>query len=247
MDLSLMLNTGSEPERKAASAQIPPEGRKSTQYSVPPTPGANGQPGYASSQSTPLYGPSSAGPSLSRQTTGLTPLQTPSQGPPGAQYPFPPQSSQSPSVQPPGQQSQAYGPYSATTPGARQPTPGYPYPQASPSHYQSHALPPTLQAAHTSSLSPTPPSHHGHTPQSVRQSPLAITAYGPPQQHHHHQYQHSQPSTPLGPPPSQYTRTSNPGYQELHSPYHQRQSSITSNGLTAGSPAQQHPSIGNLV
>ncbi len=244
MDLSLMLNNGSESEtEKRYPLQISPESKKNTtQYSVPPTPSANERPaGYASNQSTPLHGPRSAGTSLPQQTTGLTPLQTPSQGTPNAQYPFP-HPPQSPSVQPPSQQYQTYGPYSATSTRAQPLNHSYQHPQASPSHHQAYAVPTSL---HTS-LSPTPSSHFGHTPQAVRQSPLSTAGYGPPQPPHQRSYQHSQPSTPLGPPPLQY-RTSYPGYQELQSPHHQRHSSITSNGLTTGSPAQYHPSIGNLV
>ncbi|KAK0946989.1 hypothetical protein LTR29_001572 [Friedmanniomyces endolithicus] len=244
MDLSLMLNNGSESEtEKRDRLQTSPENKNNTtQYSVPPTPGANERPaGYASNQSTPLHGPRSAGPPLSRQTTGLTPLQTPSQGTSNAQYPFP-HLSQSPSVQPPSQQYQTYGPFSATSTRAQPLNHSYQHPQASPSHHQAYTVPTNL---HTS-LSPTPSSHFGHTPQAVRQSPLSTAGYGPPQLPHQRSYQHSQPSTPLGPPPLQY-RTSYPGYQELQSPHHQRHSSIASNGLTTGSPAQYHPSIGNLV
>ncbi|KAK5709641.1 hypothetical protein LTR17_019577 [Elasticomyces elasticus] len=221
MDLAGMLNNGPEPDRKAAS-RTPP----------------------------------GASLSLSRQTSGLTPLQTTSQGQTSTQYQYPSQHSQSPAVQqPPGSQYQSYGSYSATTPGGRPPGQPYQYPQASPSQQAWNSQPTALSAAQgtTHSHSPTPPSQHGHTPQSMRQSPLSTILHGPSQQHQQqqqtsYQYQHSQPSTPLGPPPLQYSRTSTHGYQEQQqSPYHQRQSSITSNGLTTGSPAAHLASIGNIL
>ncbi|KAK4545554.1 hypothetical protein LTR36_002904 [Oleoguttula mirabilis] len=255
MDLLSMLNDGPAPEKRPSQASQPDVHRPTSQV-VPLTPGANGRPMYGSqpsTQPTPPYGPPSAAAPVSRQSTGLTPLQTPSQGPGGVQYPFPSQQQQQPlqspaSAHPPGQQYQPYGPYSATTPGARPPSHTFQYPQPSPTQYQQHAIPPGVHAHHTSSLSPTPPSHHSQTPHSVRQSPLDVLSQGqhqpPPQQQY---YQHSQPSTPLGPPPLHYQRTPYNGPQDIHSPYHQRTLSGTSNGIISGSPAHHHPSIGNLV
>ncbi|KAK5126544.1 hypothetical protein LTR85_009478 [Meristemomyces frigidus] len=251
MDLSSMLNDGPAPEKKPSQTSQSEAQRPASQVAHP-TPSANGRAAYGSQpshQSAPLYGPPSGGAPLSRQSTGLTPLQTPSQGPSGPQYPFPQQPPQSPaSAHPPSQQYPPYNPYSANTPGARPPSYGAQYPQPSPTQYQTHALPPSMHGHQTSSVSPTPPSHHSQTPHSVRQSPLSVMSQGqhqpPPPQHH---YQHSQPSTPLGPPPLHYQRTSYNSHQDIHSPYHQRTLSGTSNGMISGSPAHHHPSIGNLV
>ncbi len=55
-------------------------------------------------------------------------------------------------------------------------------------------------------------------------------------------YQHSQPSTPLGPPPLHSQRSAGT-YNDLTSPFHQRTFSGASNGITSHSPA----AIGNLV
>lgn len=83
-----------------------------------------------------------------------------------------------------------------------------------------------------------------------------MTTFMPaPQPPHAHQLQyqqsqHSQPSTPLGPPSLQHQRTSglSNSHPEAYSPYHQRNFSGASNGVAGGSPAQpHHPSIGNMV
>ncbi|KAK4555163.1 hypothetical protein LTR86_007929 [Recurvomyces mirabilis] len=248
MDLSAMLNDGPA-EKKQSQNQISPE-RQNTQRSIPPTPGANGLPsGYPQSQTTPLYAPPPGAP-LSRQTTGLTPLRTPSQGPPGSQYPFPHQTSQSPAVQQPTGGYSHYGTGPATTPGPRPSSHSYPsYAQPSPGQHALQGHPPGVYALQSSSHSPTPSSHHGQTPQSLRQSPLSAMSHAPPPVQHHPQYahQHSQPSTPLGPPPLQYSRTSGQNFHDAQSPYHQRQLSGASNGMTVASPAQHQPSIGNLL
>ncbi|KAI7572588.1 hypothetical protein KC346_g20373, partial [Hortaea werneckii] len=213
--------------------------------SMPHTNGSSSQMSQPSAHSTPPYG-GAGGASLSRQSTGLTPLQTPTQQHAGVHYQYPTGQSPAPTY-PPGQQQHPYGPYSVTTPGTRPPSHGYQYPQPSPSQYQHQAIPSGAYPAYPShSHSPTPSSRHSQTPQSVRQSPLS---HAPHQQLYASQqpYQRSQPGTPLGPPSLQYQRSSNLPHTDLQSPYHQRNASGYSNGVVSGSPAQHHPSIGNLV
>lgn len=271
MDLKSLINDAPPPEKKASHAASPQAQRPNGSVHaapIPPSPAANGQPssvgytGYNSAQNTPLHPP----PSLAHhQSQGLTPLQTPSHIP-GGQYPFPQQSPGSAIHTP---QYPSYAPPSATTPGPRPPSHGYTYPpqaQVSPITYQAPASAHHLQHHPTSSLSPTPPSHHSQTPHSMRQSPLSAIHPPPPAYQHS---QHSQPSTPLGPPPLHYQRTSaHSSHTDLNSPYHSRTLSATSNsnhtpypiqqqlqqqeqqqqliGAQQGSP-QHHPSIGNLL
>ncbi|KAI7192021.1 hypothetical protein KC363_g3563 [Hortaea werneckii] len=248
MDLSSMLNDGPAPAKRPAQAETPRDAPAATP-SMPHTNGSSSQMSQPSAHSTPPYG-GAGGASLSRQSTGLTPLQTPTQQHAGVHYPYPTGQSPAPTY-PPGQQQTPYGPYSATTPGTRPPSHGYQYPQPSPSQYQHQHQHQTVQsgaypAYPNHSHSPTPSSRHSQTPQSVRQSPLS---HAPHQQAYASQlpYQRSQPGTPLGPPPLQYQRSSNLPYTDLQSPYHQRNPSGYSNGVVSGSPAQHHPSIGNLV
>jgi len=244
-----MLNNG--PPAKKPSYRGSSDTGRSAVPSEPPTPGvdgiATGGGSYTPNQQTPLRGPPSAGASLCRQSTGLTPLQTQGQSQ-GGQYPFP-QAAQSPGTAGPlGQQYRAYDSYSTWTPGARPTSHGYPQP--SPSQLPLTGVTSTTYQHPTTSLSPTPPSHHSsYTPHSFRQSPLSVMSQiphqPPPQQHYHHP---SQPSTPLGPPALLYQRTSNhSSHPDVLSPYNQRTLSGTSNGFASGSPAQHHPSIGNLV
>ncbi|KXT08708.1 hypothetical protein AC579_1570 [Pseudocercospora musae] len=252
MDLKGMLNDGAAPEEKSSQGSpLPtPAGRSSgPQTAPPPPPGPNGAPpsagAYApahsaSQQSTPLYPPppASAGPPGNPQSRGLTPLQTPGHAPSSGQYPFPYQPAQSPAAAPGQQPYRAYEPYSATTPGPRPPSHAYPLTNPSPSHYNQ-----TLHHPHTASHSPTPSSHHSQTPHSVRQSPLSHIPQQPPQPLSH-QYQHSQPSTPLGPPPHIPRHGAN--QFDTGSPFHTRTFSGASNGAMA-SPAQHQASIGSLI
>ncbi|KAK4508623.1 hypothetical protein PRZ48_002362 [Zasmidium cellare] len=254
MDLAGMLNDGDAPPKRPSQTSPPASSRttSATQASPPaqqnggyaPTPGGYA-PARPSQQQTPLFGPpsASAGPPGQFQSRGVTPLQTPSAGG-GGQYPFPQQPPlQSPATAHPGAQQQQqyrpYEPYSATTPGARPPSHGYAQPSPSLGQYQ-HAL----NAAHNASLSPTPPSHPSQTPHAMRQSPLATMGHPPPAPPHHY-HQQSQPNTPLGPP--QLPQRHSQNQLDMSSPYHQRTYSGTSSGMISGSPAQHHPSIGNLV
>ncbi|KAF2171937.1 hypothetical protein M409DRAFT_63472 [Zasmidium cellare ATCC 36951] len=251
MDLAGMLNDGDAPPKRPSQTSPPASSRVSGAQVSPPAQNgsyAAGPGAYAtarpSQQQTPLYGPPSAPTGLPGQSQrgGLTPLQTPSQAGGGGQYPFPQQPPlQSPATAHPGQQQQqyrGYEPYSATTPGARPPSHGYPQPSPSLGQYQN-----TLNAAHNASLSPTPPSHPSQTPHAMRQSPLATMGHPPPAPPHH--YHQSQPNTPLGPP--QLPQRHSNHQLDMSSPYHQRTFSGASNGMVSGSPAQHHPSIGNLV
>ncbi|SMY24385.1 unnamed protein product [Zymoseptoria tritici ST99CH_1A5] len=188
--------------------------------------------------SPPIGGPSrgsyppAALPAGQSQGRNLTPLHTPTNG----QYPF---ASPSPINTAAGQQAyRPYEAYSATTPGGRPASHGH-FAQPSPSYYG-----PGHPAHHTTSMSPTPSSHHSQTPHSMRQSPLATANHLPQQQTLPPHFHPSQPSTPLGPPPF-VQRHSN--QLDMASPYHQRNPSNASNGMTAHSPAQHYPSIGNLV
>ena len=236
MDLSALMNDGAAEEERKKS---PPEMQRKSQPLQPvggagqPPPPSYGTPSHAQ---TPLYPPpSSAGGVRPPQNQGLTPLQTLSQAPGGGHYPFPPPH-QSPAS---GQVFRPFEGHSATNPGGRPPSHGFQYPQASPSQH----LPPGLHAHPSTSLSPTPSSHHSQTPHSVRQSPLSAMSHAPHAPSQQHQYQHSQPNTPLGPPPPHFSRS----MTDITSPYHQRTFSGASNGVLSGSPAQHHPSIGNLV
>lgn len=257
MDLKSMLNDKPAPEKKSSQSSPPPlaGGMGAPQTSPPPSSYAqNGgysagyaphraTPGQGPGQQTPLYGPPSASIS-SIQSKGLTPLQTPSQVG-GGQYPFPQQQPplQSPASAHPGT---TQYPSSVTTPGPRPLSHGnaHAVPQQSPSMpaYQQPVNP------HHHSLSPTPSSHHSHTPSGIRQSPMA-TGYPSSYQSAHpiQHYHQSQPNTPLGPPPQIPSRHSNTSQLDVSSPNHFRTHSGASNGVVAGSPAQHHPSIGNLV
>lgn len=251
MDLAGMLNDGDGPPKRPSQASPPASSRGSAAQASPPAqngtyagvPGTYA-PGRPSQQQTPSFGPPSAsvGPPSHAQSRGLTPLHTPSQaGVGGGQYPFPQQPPlQSPVTAHPGQQQyRGYETYSATTPGARPPSHGYAQPSPSLGQYQT-----ALNAAHNASLSPTPPSHPSQTPHSMRQSPLATMGHHPPPAPPHH-YHQSQPNTPLGPPQIPQRHSNN--QLDMSSPYHQRTYSGASNGMVSGSPAQHHPSIGNLV
>lgn len=259
MDLSSVLNTtNSAPEPKPSQNSSPIAQRSAQPPAFPPPPSANGpSPSYAqypSHQSTPQYAP----PSQEHRSptgsigyhgpgTGATPLQTPSHSGHG-QYPFPQHPSQSPGAAHPSQQQhQPYAGHSSATPGSRPMSHGFQQQPPTPSQIAPSGVPAGFQQY--SSHSPTPPSHQGHTPHSVRQSPLATFAHPPqPIQTQQYPYHQSQPSTPLGPPSLQHPRASGHGsHPEVFSPNHHRQFSGASNGIAAGSPAQHHPSVGNLI
>ena len=251
MNVSALMNDGPEHGKEKKPS---PEIHRSYRYPPPPPPPplvTDAQPptpssyGPISHQQTPLYPPPPTGGARLLQGQGLTPLQTPPQAPGGVQYPFPSQTAQSPVGVHPGQQYRAYEVYAASTPGGRPSSHGYQFPQPTPAQHHPPGVPQGMYAYPNSSLSPTPSSHHSQTPHSVRQSPLSAMSYPPSQQHPQHQHQHSQPSTPLGPPPLYHQRSSH--HADIHSPFHQRTLSSTSNGLMSGSPVQHHPSIGNLV
>ncbi|KAM0717717.1 hypothetical protein Q7P37_007569 [Cladosporium fusiforme] len=260
MDLSSVLNTtNAAPEPKSSRNSSPVAQRSAQPPSFPPPPGANGpSPSYAqypSHQTTPQYAPP---PQEHRSPTGsvgyhgagtgATPLQTPSHAGGHGQYPFPQHPSQSPVAAHPGQQQQQpYTASSSATPGSRPMSHGFQQQPPTPSQMGPTGVPAGFQQY--SSHSPTPPSHHGHTPHSVRQSPLATFAHPPqPPAAQQYPYQQSQPSTPLGPPSVQHQRISGHGsHPEIFSPNHHRHFSGASNGIVAGSPAQHHPSVGNLI
>ena len=199
-------------------------------------------------QQGPIYGqpPGSSGPPSQPHSRGLTPLRTPgSASTPGStSYPFPQQHQQQQQQQPlqspatagpPSQQYRPYEAYPSTTPGGRPASYGNPYgAQPSPSQY-----------AHHPSQSPGASSHHSQTPHSMRQSPRAVMGHPPPQHQPHFQHQHSQPSTPLG-PPTHVPRHAMNG-MDATSPFHQRTVSGASNGYVARSPAQHQSSIGSLI
>ena len=255
MDLRSIVNTtNAAPEAKPLQSSSPISQRHSQPHNFPAPPPA-GPPSigrYPSQQGTPQYAPPqeqrSPSGSAGFHSKGATPLQTPSHAAPG-QYPFPQHPSQSP-VAHPGQQYSPYAAHPAGTPGGRPMSHGSQQQQQPPTPNQMHqgGVPPGFQQ-YSSSHSPTPPSQHAQTPHSVRQSPLATFAHPPqPQPVQQYPYQQSQPSTPLGPPPLQYQRTSGHGsHPEIFSPQHQRHFSSASNGVVAGSPAQHHPSVGNLI
>lgn len=229
-----MLNDGPAEEAKKKS----PEAQRDRQPQ-PPTPSGYGA---QSQQQTPLYAPLSASPTRQSQSLGLTPLQTPSQGPGSGQYPFPQHPAQSPAAVSASQQYRPYGSSSASTPLARPSSLGYQYPPPPLSHHPPSGVPQSLQSRSTSSLSPTPPSHH--SPHSVRQSPLSARSQAPNQAPPQHGYQHSHPSTPLG-PPSLSQRYSN--IPDIQSPFHQRTYSGASNGIVSGSPAHHQYGGRNAV
>jgi hypothetical protein len=255
MDLSSIVNTtNAAPESNPMQNSSPVAQRQSQSHSFhpPPPANANGPPSFArhpSQQSTPQYAPPlqeqrSPSGSTGFHSKGHTPLQTPSHALPGQQYPFPQHPSQSPVAAHQGQQ---YSPYSAH-PAGRPMSHGLQQQPPTPSQMQQSGLPAGF-TQYSSSHSPTPSSQHGQTPHSVRQSPLATFAPPPqPQPISQYSHQQSQPSTPLGPPSLQYQRTSGHGsHPEIFSPPHQRHFSGASNGIAAGSPAQHHPSVGNLI
>lgn len=237
MDLKNLMNDGDEEKSKQSQ-----DTHKASQPLPPPPLVTDGQPpppssyGPPSQQQTPLYAPPSAIGSRPSQGPGLTPLQTPSQGLGAAQYPFPSHQAQSPARVHPSQQYRPYGAYETATPGTRPTSHGYTYPQPSPSQQYPAGLSQGMQAHTSSSLSPTPPSHQSQTPHSVRQSPLATFSHAPGLHSSQHQLQHSQPSTPLGPPPLYHQRSSN--FADLASPYHHRSYSNTSNGIANGKSFQ---------
>jgi hypothetical protein len=254
MDLSSIVNTtNAAPEAKPLQSSSPIAQRQqsnSHSFPHPPPPSANGGPPsfprYPSTQTTPQYAPPpqeqrSPSGSAGFHSKGATPLQTPSHAPPG-QYPFPQHPSQSPVA---AHHAQQYSPYSGH-PAGRPMSHGLQQQPPTPSQMPQGGMPTGFQY---SSHSPTPPSQHGQTPHSLRQSPVATFAHPPqPQPMQQYPYQQSQPSTPLGPPSLQYQRTSGHGsHPEIFSPPHQRHFSGASNGIVAGSPAQHHPSVGNLI
>ncbi|GIZ38955.1 hypothetical protein CKM354_000235000 [Cercospora kikuchii] len=270
MDLRSLMNDGPAPEKKASqgSPPAPPPlsgGRSGGQHAPPPSAVSNGAPGPGPSavypaagfpppgrtdakQQGPIYGqpPGSSGPPSQPHSRGLTPLRTPgSASTPGStSYPFPQQHQQQQQQQPlqspatagpPPQQYRPYEAYPSTTPGGRPASYGNPYgAQPSPSQY-----------AHHPSQSPGASSHHSQTPHSMRQSPRAVMGHPPPQHQPHFQHQHSQPSTPLG-PPTHVPRHAMNG-MDATSPFHQRTVSGASNGYVARSPAQHQSSIGSLI
>jgi hypothetical protein len=254
MDLRSIVNTtNAAPEAKPLQGSSPVSQRHSQPHNfpAPPPTGPPSHARYPSQQATPQYAPPqeqrSPSGSAGFHSKGATPLQTPSHAAPG-QYPFPQHPSQSP-VAHPGQQYSPYAAHPAGTPGGRPMSHGNQQQQPpTPNQMHQAGVPPGFQQ-YSSSHSPTPPSHHAQTPHSVRQSPLATFAPPPqPQPVQQYPYQQSQPSTPLGPPPLQYQRTSGHGsHPEIFSPPHQRHFSSASNGIVAGSPAQHHPSVGNLI
>ncbi|KAM3415764.1 mRNA-capping enzyme subunit beta [Cercospora zeina] len=269
MDLRSLMNDGPAPEKKASqgSPPAPPPlsggGRGGGQHvSSAAAPADNGATGSSAvypaagfpppgrtdiKQQSLTYGlPSaSSGPPSQSHSKGLTPLRTPgSASTPGStSYPFPQQHQQQhqPPLQSPataGPLSQQYRPYEAyasTTPGGRPASYGNLYgAQPSPSQY-----------AHHPSQSPGASSHHSQTPHSMRQSPRAVMGHPPPQHQPHFQHQHSQPSTPLG-PPTHVPRHPTNGL-DATSPFHQRTVSNASNGYVTRSPAQHPSSIGSLI
>lgn len=229
MDLKAMLNDRAEETAKAS-----PEDRKSRDQQRPPV--APSAYGVQSPHHTLPYAPSSASPSRQQsQQPGLTPLQTPSQAPGPTQYPFPqPQTAES--------AHQQYRPHessSATAPFARPPAVGYHYPPPAPPQSIPSNVPQSVATHSTSSLSPTPPLSY-NSPHSIRQSPLSARSNAPnhPPGPYPYPQSQSQSTTPLGPPP-QYARS------DMQSPsYHHHSYSGASNGIMAGSPAQQQYSVG---
>jgi hypothetical protein len=252
MDLSSIVNTtNAAPEAKPLQSSSPVAQRQPSSHSfpAPPPAGHSSLNRYSSQQGTPQYAPPqeqrSPSGSAGFHSKGATPLQTPSHAVPG-QYPFPQNPSQSP-VAHPGQQYSPYAAHPAGASGGRPMSHGLQQQPPTPNQVHQGGVPAAFHQY--SSHSPTPPSQHAQTPHSVRQSPLATFAHPPqPQPVQQYSYQQSQPSTPLGPPSLQYQRTSAHGsHPEIFSPPHQRHFSGASNGFVAGSPAQHHPSVGNLI
>lgn len=266
MDLHSIMNNGTAPEKKRSQASPPPPPAARhhngphvvpsvAQNGIPPGVGAPPQPAQHHIPPTSLYDRPGApiAPPTPSQGRGLAPLHTQGNSGIGGPYPYQQpqphqQPGQSPINAPPGQsQYRSYEPYSATTPGARPSSHGYPFAHPSPSQYG-----PNTHGPQSMSQSPTPSSQHSQTPHSVRQSPLTQMVHQPPayQSAAQHHYQHSQPSTPLGPPPGppQLPRHSSNQRDGL-SPLHQRTISGASNGVVASSPAQhQHQhSIGSQL
>lgn len=263
MDINSMLSSGEPAAANKPSQSSSPVSQRQAPPPLYHQSSTNGHPQppplshHPSQQHTPQYAPPSQdfrSPSSSvapHGSKGLAPLQTPTQQ--YGQYPFPQSTSQSPVTGMPGQQYPPFSGHPATTPGGRPPSYGFQQQPATPSQYGPSGMPQGFQQQHPSH-SPTPPSHHSHTPHSVRQSPMTTFMPAPQPPHAHQlqyqQSQHSQPSTPLGPPSLQHQRTSglSNSHPEAYSPYHQRNFSGASNGVAGGSPAQpHHPSIGNMV
>ena len=194
-------------------------------------------------------------PPLDRHTSGssvppsqhLTPLRTPSsQTSMSAQYPFPSQY-QSPLQS---ESNRSLDRFPTVTPGGRPPSQLYQHQQASPASFAPPLHPVGLpHSASHSNASATPPSVRHQSP-LVHESPLPGGPY-PHSSYSHHQ--HSQPSTPLGPPSVQYSRAPNHGYREAASPYgpHQRTFSGTSAGpaqsIASNSPAPSNAALGHYA
>lgn len=269
MDLRSLMNDGPAPEKKPSQSSPSSMGHASAARAngshASPSPAlSNGAPGQSAvfpaagypppgrneiRQNAPIYGPPSGSVAAQGQpqTRGLTPLRTPGRGsgPSSGSYPFPQQQQQQSQHQPLQSPATAgplppshrtYETYPSGTPGARPSSYGNPYgAQPSPSQYGPGAHPPE---------SPSSSSHHSQTPHSVHQSPHAVMGHPPPP--HPPSYQHSQPSTPLGPPthvPRQHSNQILGG----ESPFRQRTVSGASNGYPAHSPALHQSSIGSLI
>lgn len=249
MDLSSMLNDEGAAAKRSNSQKSSPEAQRNSLPAGAPI----GVPGGSGAPPTPLYAAAGYPPTpyqqpgaqdyrSTSQPRGLTPLQTPAQQPNGASYPFPSQAAPSPSSAHPLQRYNSYD----FNPGSRPQSYGHPQAHQSPAQYAAQSIPQSVHHTQSTSLSPTPSSHHGQTPHSMRQSPLSTMNTSYTSQHSHHQHLGSQPGTPLGPPPLNYQRTSMHSHHDNPSPVHQRTFSGQSNGALQ-SPAQHHPSIGNLM
>ncbi|WPG97256.1 Hypothetical protein R9X50_00002800 [Acrodontium crateriforme] len=238
MDLNSIMNSGPAPEKRRE----------------PPTPaaGSEGQGHYPPSFSH-QHSSSGSAPSHGRV---MTPLVTPSKNSQGRYFPSQGQNQpppQSPAFSQQGQQYPPHTPHAASTPGPRPLSNGYQQSHPSPSQFQPPSHPSGLHhhgPPHHPSHSPTPPVRKSPNIQSTGMSPLAaMPGQSSAPMHAPGYYQpHSQPGTPLAPPPpmSQH-RSSGQSYQDVGSPYHARTMSGASNGVVLGSPAQRNASIGNLV
>ena len=245
-----MLNDGPAPEKRpstqastptaAGGKDVRPLRPAALANSASPSRGPAQYAPIRSESEIPLFSPSSVSASYPGQSMGLTSMQSQSQLPDGSQHAFSHQPLQSPASGLAGPPLWPQEKSSATALGGKPPHHIYPQPQQSSVLY---GVPPPFNPASKSSLSPTPSSHHSQTPHSVRQSPLASMTHTSNYTPVGNQYHPSQPTTPLGPPPLVH-RTSN---QYDRSSPHQRTHSVASNGVMTGSPAQYHPSIGNLV
>ncbi|KAF2721809.1 mRNA triphosphatase CET1 [Polychaeton citri CBS 116435] len=275
MDLSKIMSDGPVRSASQSQTNSPEAQRHSIHGGLPPgtfmsgggggggTNGGHASLGSQPSTVQPTHTPGSyVPPQLQSQHSGtlslqkaLTPLQTPTPSQSyAAGYPFPQQASQSPAVgmgYRTGFEGTGYG-QTVHTPGAAQRPQSHghmavnPPPYPSPSNFASTTLPPGIQHQRKTSVSPTPSSHHSQASHSVRHSPLNSIHQHPPHQHHVQPHQHSQPSTPLGPPPLHYARTS--AHSSMtESPHQHRVLSSASNGMSASSPAQLQMGIGNLV